>query len=286
MVKPGEPRPGSAGDDSVLGPASRVSTRRLLPDLITIALRQPPPAQQPALGRIRTTQLRSGLITPEPQWFQRTISRRASQVLTLFQLKLKRQSGGYELKRRHRDLLTMQRRVHQGRRFLGRGGLRLDGAAPVQPLLRQMSLPDWVLGPCERGDHGAAVALLRDHCLDAWLGPLPPAPSLTGDHTTWNGLLMVPLKLAPSLSPPALPDLTPGHLQPGQTMGTGTLIGLMLLEEHARTAPILNLMDHLVDQVGCLQDQSLHGQGGDGSPPGRDPVRVCGPGCPAPERPG
>ena len=266
---------------------------------------------------------------------QSTISRRATQVLAVFELNLKRQNGGYAIKGRNHDLLTMQRRVHQGRRLLGQGRLRLDGAAMIQPLLHRLSHPNWMLGSCERSNLDAVAALLRDHCLDAWLGPVPLGWSDHRKGTAWEGLQLTPLlevpwklcsrcrhplatrpnlgiddlisfpllrlhtsdsglpgsvapgnpaltglgelqgatqwplpalgnaeqlpedalMLAPSLSLLTCEDLSDLHLEPTQTLGPGSMIGLLVLEEHGRQPSILNLIEHLVDHGHDLQAQ-------------------------------
>lgn len=260
---------------------------------------------------------------------QSTISRRARQVLAMFGLTLKRQTGGYSIKGRNRDLLTMQRRVHQGRRLLSQGRLRLDGAALIHPLLQELSHPDWLTGPCERGDVAAVAALLRDHCLDAWLGPVPIGWSDERDGTAWEGLQMIPvvqvpwrlccrdrhplashrnlkiddltgfpllklqacdqslsgpvalatedtawadlwtlpplgkaehlpedaLVLAPSLSLLTCEDLVHLPLEAAQTLGPGSRIGLLVLEENATQPSILNLIEHLLDRAHGLQAQ-------------------------------
>lgn len=52
---------------------------------------------------------------------QSRISTRAGQLLSVFELSLKRNNGTDRIQGRQRDLLTLERRMHQGCHLLGQG---------------------------------------------------------------------------------------------------------------------------------------------------------------------
>lgn len=126
---------------------------------------------------------------------QSTISRRVAQVLAVFELNLQRQGGQIRLKGPHRDLLTRQRQVHQGRRLLGGLPLRLEIEATAWDRIRRVSLPNWQPCRSEQRAPGERLALLQEHVLDAWIGPLHEdlAAELTADHSE---VRVLPLTLA------------------------------------------------------------------------------------------
>lgn len=181
---------------------------------------------------------------------QSTISRRVRQVLSTFQLSLKRQHGTVRIRGRHRDLLTLQRRVHQGRRLLGRGAMRLAVDALAWPLMTPTALPAWHLGRSDHLDPAGRMDLLRDHVLEAWIGPIPTVGPFAGAGDEGIGMRIFPLlqsaSLWPWLTPPA------DHEPPQPELLT---IGLMVTETHAEHVSIAALCQVMQQQRFRLMGQ-------------------------------
>lgn len=134
---------------------------------------------------------------------QSTISRRVAQVLAVFELNLQRQGGQIRLKGPHRDLLTRQRQVHQGRRLLGGLPLRLEIEATAWDRITRVSLPNW--HPCrsEQRAAGERLALLLERVFDAWIGALPK--DLAVERTAApSEVRVLPLTLAAADKPSVL----------------------------------------------------------------------------------
>lgn len=124
---------------------------------------------------------------------QSTISRRVNLVLSAFQLSMKRHQGRVLLHGLHRDLLTLERQVHQGRRLLGRQGLRLEVEAEAWPWIQSLSLPDWQLAHGDHLDRDGRIALLLDRAIDAWIGALPAGSPEAAGAGRRSELLCLPL---------------------------------------------------------------------------------------------
>lgn len=103
---------------------------------------------------------------------QSTISRRVAHVLAVFDLSLKRRGRELLIKGVHGDLLTLQRQVHQGRRLLGALPLRLEIEASAWPRIGAVTLPAWHRHRSTQRAPGEQLALLQEHVLDAWIGPM------------------------------------------------------------------------------------------------------------------
>lgn len=167
---------------------------------------------------------------------QSTITRRVARVLSAFQLSIRRQHGVHRIRGRHRDLLTLQRRVHQGLRLLGRGSLRLDVDALTWPLIQPTTLPAWHLGCADHLDPSSRIEMIRDHALDAWIGPITAHDPGEGANEQGTGLRILPL-LQTTLSWPWLaPPRDSDPLKPELLT-----IGLMVAETHADHVSIADL---------------------------------------------
>lgn len=134
---------------------------------------------------------------------QSTISRRIAQVLAVFDLSLKRTGGQIRIKGPHRDLLTRQRQVHQGRRLLGALPLRLEIEASAWTEIHGLPPLAWHRCRSEQRAPGERLALLQEHVLDAWIGPMHEdlAAELTADHSE---VQLLPLTTAATDKPLAL----------------------------------------------------------------------------------
>ena len=133
---------------------------------------------------------------------QSTISRRVHGVLATFHLSMKRQHGRLLLQGPHRDLLSLERRVHQGRRWLGVAPLRLEVEAPIWPWLQSLSVPPWILRSSPHLDPADKAELIAARILEAWIAPLP-APGADPLPNGPNAALRI-LPLSRSMVPMAL----------------------------------------------------------------------------------
>lgn len=164
-------------------------------------------------------------------------------MLTTFQLSLRQREGCHQLRGRDRDLLTLQRRVHQGRRLLGQGALRLEVDALVWPLLVPTTLPSWHMGCSDYLNPAGTRDLLSDHVLEAWLGPIHADDAAMEACAGGAGMRFLPLlqSVNPSIWLPSPADERPA--------GTELLtIALMVAESHADHAGVTALCQSVRQQ--------------------------------------
>jgi len=106
---------------------------------------------------------------------QPSISRRAKQAQTIFEVSSKKCDGEWDLLS-DAPLLNAERRVHQLARWKGLAPLRLEAAYWWQPLITQPSPPGWMVGLCDIVGVPRNLELLRLGIVDAWIGSKPDVP--------------------------------------------------------------------------------------------------------------
>lgn len=150
---------------------------------------------------------------------QPTVSRNSRKCLNTFDLRLHRSRSEWTLIG-DTQLLNLERRVHQQRRWLRNLTLRLEGQHWSLPGVDGLNLPNWQLGNFNQLDYDQPLALLEDGVIDAWICSAPDAPlrpGLTGLRlTTMPMHLMVPCghPLVERQDPIAWNDLLPYPVVP------------------------------------------------------------------------
>lgn len=108
---------------------------------------------------------------------QPTVSRRVSEVLSRFGCSLRRQGGEWRIEG-YRELLAMQRQVHQIWRLQGGEPLRLEATYWSGPSLATPPPPGWSTGLFDLPGKTIPLQLLRERVIDAWIaGYLPDLPA-------------------------------------------------------------------------------------------------------------
>lgn len=125
---------------------------------------------------------------------QSTISRRVNVVLATFRLSMKRQNGRILIQGSNQDLLGLERRVHQGRRWLGVAPLRLEVEAAARIWLGSFKPPNWLLRSSSQLDPAAKADLLERRVLEAWIVPQVPEGDDPLPQNLAPGLRIIPLQ--------------------------------------------------------------------------------------------
>ena len=107
---------------------------------------------------------------------QATMSRSSSRALKLFELRMERQEGEWQLIG-DASFLQMERRVHQVARWMGHRPLRLEATYWSAPTLCAGLPPTWRLGRSNIVGVGRNLQLVRERIVDAWIAGLPDLPS-------------------------------------------------------------------------------------------------------------
>ena len=135
---------------------------------------------------------RGGDAAPRLGCNQSTVSRRCSQCLQVFDLRLHRDAEGWPRVRKH-DLLLLEREVHQLHRLRKSTRLRLDASLLAAPLLRDDRPHGWICGNLEGLGWQRPLRLLEERVLDAWI----TAMGQELHQACSEAMLCVPLLLTP-----------------------------------------------------------------------------------------
>lgn len=139
---------------------------------------------------------------------QTTVSRNLKKCSQAFGVSFLKQGGAW-LVEGDRQLLKLEREVHQCARFQGKAPLRLEANGWNSSVLSSPSPAGWVTGTSQVLGVEHALQLLLNHIVDAWLCPLPDAPS---NHAELSAIQLckVPMQLLVAPGHPLLQqtDLT------------------------------------------------------------------------------
>ena len=124
---------------------------------------------------------------------QTTVSRNLKKCSQAFGVSFLKQGGAW-LVEGDRQLLKLEREVHQCARFQGKAPLRLEANGWNSSVLSSPPPAGWVTGTSQVFGVEHALQLVLDHIVDAWLCPLPDAPT---SHTELSviPLCEVPMQL-------------------------------------------------------------------------------------------
>ena len=148
---------------------------------------------------------------------QSTVSRKSRRCLDVFRLKRVRHNGEWHL-HGDCDLIDLERKVHQVRRWQQGSDLRLEAqpwcAHLIPPVPR---LRGWLCGNLDYADCDRPLQLLRLGIIDAWIRSVPGPPSLEE--------LPCELSAQPILTTALWPVVKPGHplLERGATISPDDL---------------------------------------------------------------
>lgn len=107
---------------------------------------------------------------------QSSVSRRAKQAQTIFGVCSQKIDGEWDLLS-DAFLLNAERSVHQMARWKGLAPLRLEASYWWRPLITDPPPAGWMVGLCDIVGVPRNLELLRLGIVDAWVGPMPDAPS-------------------------------------------------------------------------------------------------------------
>ena len=107
---------------------------------------------------------------------QTTVSRNLKKCSQAFGVRFLKQGGAW-LVDGDRQLLKLEREVHQCARFQGKAPLRLEANGWNSSVLSSPPPAGWVTGTSQVFGVEHALQLVLDHIVDAWLCPLPDAPT-------------------------------------------------------------------------------------------------------------
>lgn len=98
-----------------------------------------------------------------------SVTRRVRAALKALGIRLNR--GQEFLIQGNKQLLRLERIVHQHARFLGvnKRPLRLEATHYVRRQLEQPAVQGWVLGPCHHRGYGTLLSMLQERIIDAWI---------------------------------------------------------------------------------------------------------------------
>ena len=107
---------------------------------------------------------------------QTTVSRNLKKCSQAFGVSFLKQGGAW-LVEGDRQLLMLERGVHQCARFQGKTPLRLEANGWDSSVLNSPAPDGWVTGTSQVLGLEHALQLVLDRIVDAWLCPLPDAPT-------------------------------------------------------------------------------------------------------------
>ena len=106
---------------------------------------------------------------------QSTVSRRNTETLKIFGLKIKRDGFGEWITEGNTDLLNMERKVHQQYRLnKNEEKLRLEANFWAGPTLSSPAPEGWINGVWDHVGMLRPLHLLREGIIDAWIGSYQP----------------------------------------------------------------------------------------------------------------
>ena len=133
---------------------------------------------------------------------QTTVSRNLKKCSQAFGVSFLKQGGAWLIEG-DRQLLKLEREVHQCARFQGKAPLRLEANGWMNSVLSSPSPTGWVMGSSQGLGVEHALQLVLDHIVDAWLCPLPVAPTRCAELSVVP-LCEVPMQLLVAPSYPLL----------------------------------------------------------------------------------
>lgn len=134
---------------------------------------------------------------------QPTVTRYCRKALSIFDLKLERHDGEWQLVG-DTTVLRLERRVHQLARWRGLRPLRLEATYWSAATFCSALPDDWILGPSNIVGVRRNFELLQERIVDVWIAGLPDLPTAAQPDLTATVLSRMPVFLTCAANHPIL----------------------------------------------------------------------------------